>query len=538
MAISQSNAAKADETTPLISQTPVEAVKYSRSVLYRALLCGFVVSLSFGVTQVPLLYVFRLMTCQAYYTDHPEPSHGDRCNNHEIEARTARAYGILGASTTFFGVANLFVTAWAIKKLGVRSALLNSVFWPAVRLAIQNIGVMTGGADGMLIIQASQIICIIGGPAGYLLALNSYVAEILESSERTGALGKLQGCSFLGTALAYLLGGIISDVFGILAPFQVTLALFTLSSVYVLVALPYIPPDKTVSTAPTTKLSKFFGPLKIFTPQKWVAPSGQITKEYGTILLGIGVFLGVLATGFIPVLLQMYATDVYGFGTTENGYLISLNSFVRGIFLTSVFPQIISYGRARYSNPKHVKDCETLSVQDAGLPTEPNDLAGEVRDHDEEPMPNPQLEKENETFDFDLQYSRYSLLADCILTGCATFVTQGWQLYVVAVLLPFASGTGSSAKGTIIQMCSPSERTDALSAITLVEMVARLTTTSVFAFVFAAFAEAGKINLVFTCNAAVALIGFIVLLFAYFPPDGSKRIRGSHEEEDESSLVG
>ncbi|KAH7391593.1 hypothetical protein BKA64DRAFT_678001 [Cadophora sp. MPI-SDFR-AT-0126] len=537
MAVLEANATKADETTPLIPQTPPEPVKYGKSVLYRALLCGFVVSLSFGVTQVPLLFVFRLMTCQAYYTNHPEPSHGDRCDNHAIEAGTARAYSLLGASTTFFGVANLFVTGWAIKKLGVRAALLNSVFWPAVRLAIQNLGVVTGGAAGIMIIQASQIICIIGGPAGYLLALNSYVAEILEASERTGALGKLQGCSFLGTALAYLLGGIISDAFGILAPFQVTLALFTLSSIYVVVALPWIPPNRAVTAAPTTKLTKFFGPLKIFTPQKWVLQNGQINKQYGTILLGVGVFLGVLATGFIPVLLQMYATDVYGFGTTENGYLISLNSFIRGIFLTSVFPHIISYGRSRYSNPKHIKDCEVSPIQETEFPTQPNDLAGEVRDHDEEPMANPQLENENETFDFDLQYSRYSLLADCILTGCATFVTQGWQLYVVAILLPFASGTGSSAKGTIIQMCSPSERTDALSAITLIEMVARLTTTSIFGLVFAAFAEAGKINLVFTCNAAVAFVGFVVLLFAYFPPDGSKRVGEQVEEEEESPLL-
>lgn len=85
-------------------------------------------------------------------------------------------------------------------------------------------------------------------------------------------------------------------------------------------------------------------------------------------------------------------------------------------------------------------------------------------------------------------------------------------------------------------MCSPSERTDALSAITLVEMVARLTTTSVFGLVFAAFAEAGKINLVFTCNAAVAFVGFVVLLFAYFPPDGSKRL-GEQVEGEESPLL-
>ncbi|EKD15409.1 major facilitator superfamily transporter [Drepanopeziza brunnea f. sp. 'multigermtubi' MB_m1] len=545
MALQDPNSVKANENTPLIQCHSSKAVKYGKSVLYRALLCGFVVSLSFGVTQVPLLYVFRLMTCDAYYTTHPEPAHGDRCENRMIEAGTARAYSILGASTTFFGMANLFITGWAIKKLGAKSALLNSVFWPAVRLLIQNIGVMHGGATGMLIIQCSQIICIVGGPAGYLLALNSYVAEILEPSERTGALGKLQGCAFLGMSLAYFLGGLITDVFGLIAPFRVTLALFTSSSIYVALFLPWIAPDKTALKVQKTKLSRFFGPLKIFTPRKWMMQNGQVRMEYGTILLGFGVFLGVLATGFIPVLLQMYATDVYAFGATENGYLISLNSFIRGIFLTFVFPVIISYGRARYSNPKHVKDCEPSPESDTNLPTEPSDFAAtaEVGERDEEPMPMPHLENGGETFDFDLQYSRWSILADSLLTGCATFVTEGWQLYVVAVLLPLASGTGSSAKGVIIQMCSPSERTDALSAITLVEMVARLTTrlslslqATIFGFIFAAFAEAGKINLVFTCNAAVASVAFIVLLFAAFPPDGSKRVEEAVPEETSSLL--
>ena len=48
--------------------------------------------------------------------------------------------------------------------------------------------------------------------------------------------------------------------------------------------------------------------------------------------------------------------------------------------------------------------------------------------------------------------------------------------------------------------------------------------------VFAGFADIGKTYLVFTCNAAVALLGFIVLLFSRFPPDGSTRLREeSHE---------
>lgn len=53
MAADQSPTVKADETTPLIPQEQPEARRYGKSVLYRTLLCGFMVSLSFGVTQVP-----------------------------------------------------------------------------------------------------------------------------------------------------------------------------------------------------------------------------------------------------------------------------------------------------------------------------------------------------------------------------------------------------------------------------------------------------------------------------------------------------
>jgi MFS family permease len=456
------------------------------------------------------------MTCAAYYETHPEPSDGDRCSNHEIEASTSRSVSLLGASTALFGILNLFYTSWTIKRFGIKSALLSSVFWPAIRLAVQNIGVMNGSDTGIRIIQASQIITILGGPSGYLLALNSYVAEIIEAKDRTGALGKLQGWSFIGIALAYLVGGLISDTFGILAPFQVTLGLFLISCLYVLILLPWLPISKAVESQTSSGLLKFFGPLKVFVPQRWVLHNGQIRTEYGNILLGVGVFLGVLATGYIPVLLQMYATDIYDFGATENGYLISLNSFIRGIFLTMVFPRIISAGRTCLTTPKLLKTESSesdplISIDEAipSLPHSPNDFAASgtgFGNTDEEPIEPPKLklhrpEIEQETFAFDLLYARYSLLIDAILTGAATFVNQGWQLYLLGALLPFASGTGAAAKGTILQMCTASERPDALSAITLIDMGARLATTSVFGFIYSLLAEAGEIRLIFTCNA-------------------------------------
>lgn len=95
--------------------------------------------------------------------------------------------------------------------------------------------------------------------------------------------------------------------------------------------------------------------------------------------------------------------------------------------------------------------------------------------------------KKDKVFQFDLIYTRGSLLADGLLTLLCTFVRQGWQMYLVAAILPFSAGTGSAAKGTILQMIGSSaamdERTDALAGISLIENIARLSTSKCYSFI-------------------------------------------------------
>ncbi|KAI4621405.1 uncharacterized protein J4E87_006621 [Alternaria ethzedia] len=522
-----------EETTPLLprDEPKPREEKVAIPVLFRALICAFLVSLTFSITQAPMLYAFRILTCDAYYEHHePDPNALDRCARREIDAGAARAFALLASSTTIFGLVNLLVAAWTIKRLGVKLALIIQIFWPAVRLLIQNIGIMHGSSAGIMIVQCSQVITVLGGPNGYVLCLNSLVADVVEHEKRTGALGRLQGCMYFGSAIGFLIGGIIGDYFGILAPFRMTLVLFLLCCVYVAVSLPAMPPpeeDKDAKPRETTGIARFFGPLRIFAPQKWELPNGSTRLQFGALTLGIGVFLGILATGYIPILLQMYATVEFNFGPKENGALIFLYSALRGGFLSLVFPLIVAAGRKWLGDGvknKLAEDEEREStVQVHIIPPTPA-VTETVDPLESEEPPNPEPTNEQETFAFDLFYARFSLLLDGILTGLAVFVSQGWQMYIVAVMLPFAAGTGAASKGSILQMLPNSERVDALSGITLVENIARLSTSAVFGVAFAALAEAGQSHLTFICNAAVALLGFIVLLLSRFPPKGSRRI--------------
>jgi hypothetical protein len=102
-----------------------------------------------------------------------------------------------------------------------------------------------------------------------------------------------------------------------------------------------------------------------------------------------------------------------------------------------------------------------------------------------------------------------------------------------AFLLPFGSGSAPAAKGVITEMCSDSQRSDALNAVTLVENIARLATQGCFGFVFASLADVGKAYMTFFCNAAVALIGMAVLLLSHFPPSGATLVDTIDNEEEE-----
>ncbi|KAJ8113721.1 hypothetical protein OPT61_g4216 [Boeremia exigua] len=516
------------ETTPLLGSRPEQARVGLRgnSLQHRLMLCAFLVSLSFAITQVPMLYVFRVMTCDAYYEDPHhvrDPTARDVCAKHEIEASTARSIALLGGSTTLFGLINLLITGWTIKRFGVKRALAIQIFWPAVRLLVQNVGVSKGSTTGILIVQGSQVITIVGGPNGYVLALNSFVADVVEHEGRTGALGRLQGCMLFGAAVGFLIGGLTGETLGIVAPFRMTVVLFLLSCVYVAVCLPSTPPHEQNHEhlgSPSTGFHRFFGPLRILAPQEWTLSNGRRVRQYGALTLGFGVFLGVLATGYIPTLLQMYATDVFEFGTRANGWLIFMYSSLRGFFLSFIFPRIITTGR-KWLEPETMPPAK--SIGDEPLRSQNEVGLVDSMGNDVELTAPPQLDQ-RQTFAFDLMYARFSLLLDGAITGLAVFISKGYQLYIVAALLPIAAGTAAASKGTILQMLPNSQRIDALSGITLVENIARLSTTAVFGLAFAALAEVGKIPLVFLCNASVALLGFTVLLLSRFPPAGSRRV--------------
>ncbi|KAM3500474.1 hypothetical protein MY10362_006370 [Beauveria mimosiformis] len=511
----------------------------------RILLAGFLISLSFNFTQVPLLYVFRLMTCNAYYDHHPPyTGHGDRCARNEIAAGTATQFSILGITTTLCGTVNLFVAGWAVKKWGAKTAILFQTFVPAVRVLAQIIGVVAGKTLGMNIIQATQLITIFGGPSGYILVINIIAGEVVSPMRRTAVFGMLQGCFMLGQSLANFSGGLLGNTLGIRAPFDVACGFFLLSCVYCFVSLPYIPPPPKPKA--NERSAGFLEPLRILAPQNLRLASGKFTKHYGVIFLCAGIFLGVLATDYAPLLIQMYATAAFNFNQASNGLLMSEFALMRGIFLLVIFPRAITLGR-RLLASKRARSMQQPAREEGygtdgtltpdSLPTDPREFDSSMGTIPSDEPVKPTRSKEEEELDpqFDLTFLRWSLIVDGGFTTVAAFATKPWHIYLAAFLLPFGSGSAPAAKGVITSMCPDSQRADALNAVTLVENIARLSTQGLFGFVFAALAKVGEAYATFFCNAAIAVVATSVLLLSHFPPDGSVIVEAISEEDGEDT---
>ncbi|KAI0427645.1 major facilitator superfamily transporter [Xylaria sp. FL1042] len=498
----------------------------------RILLAGFLMSFTLGITQVPIVYVFRLMECDIFY-EHNPPFMGpadERCHRREIDAGTALQFSVLGMSTSLSGVFNLFVCGYFIKLWGPRWSFVSQTSLLGLRVSTQIIGVAIGGRAGELIFQICQGIGIVGGPRGYQLVLNTAVGETVAAKDRTSTFGRLQGSIMLGTAFGYLLGGVLGDLYGIRRPFEVAFFLYVVSTLYGAVFLP----PKTCTEAvdqkqPGRGLNGFFAPLRVIVPHKYRLESGKVINNYGLIFLALGIFLGVFASGYAPLLLQMYATSIFHFNTTENGYLMFGISLIRGLFLLFMFPKIIKEGRIWFNKGSQPEERREGHPHDDGaVPTNPEDFAvadgGEVP---QEPVRSPDPDEEDSGTGFDLLFVRWSLVVDSLVTLFAGFSSAGWQVYLVGFLLPLASGSAPAAKGVMTEMCPPHQRPDAIGAITLVESTAMLITQGLFGLIFAAFSEIGKPSLTFFCNAGIAVLGFVVLFIARLPPVNSKRVDNS-----------
>ena len=99
-----------------------------------------------------------------------------------------------------------------------------------------------------------------------------------------------------------------------------TFGLLCFCTVFGSLFLPYFAPDGNSRNGKKSK--SFLAPLKIFIPTKKLQADGQRRRSWSLTLLGVGAFFSVLATGYVPMGLQLVATNVFGFHPSDSGQML------------------------------------------------------------------------------------------------------------------------------------------------------------------------------------------------------------------------
>lgn len=140
-----------------------------------------------------------------------------------------------------------------------------------------------------------------------MLAANTYISEVVAPEERTAAFGVLSGVAMAGTGFGYTVGGLAGDYISPAAPFEITFCLLVASTLFTGLFLPYIAPVKKEGEKKGFSLGAILGCLAVFVPRR---REGQKGRYWGLTLLGLGTFLGVLATSFVCVALSLHRSSI------------------------------------------------------------------------------------------------------------------------------------------------------------------------------------------------------------------------------------
>ncbi|CAD6580355.1 MAG: hypothetical protein TREMPRED_002714 [Tremellales sp. Tagirdzhanova-0007] len=493
-----------DETTSLLARVSASPPRFPP--IRRVFFVSFFISMTFAFTQTSLLYAFHDMTCDEYYRSHTWNGIGDRCSSGPIDAETAKDIALMASVTTGSSIVNLFVTGMCIKRFGVKTAMFQQTVWASMRNVTQIIALRIGAQTGKRIIQTTQLFNILGSGGGYLLAANAFVAAIVPAEQRTSQFGVLGGVGMLGNAAGYTFGGLVDSYFGHIVPVEVTFILLVSVTIFGSLFLPYIAPTSAISKdGGSAKNSGILTPLKLFMPRR---------GNQSLFLLGAGAFCSVLATGYVSIGLQLFAQNRYAFRPVQSGLMLSLTLLVKAFFLSICFPRIISSGRRWLSRSSTSSPTvrSTADRPDDPSQSDPTDAISSVT-HDS--AISPVDARHGSTF--DLFFLQWSIFLDGVLTALVTLSSRGWHMFIAAIVIPFASGTGAAAKGLALDFVAPEDRADALSGIALIEKVAQISTIAIFGYVFAAFSEIGHAEYVFTVNGGIAMISFFILFFVRMP---------------------
>ncbi|KAG8711987.1 hypothetical protein FRC08_015172 [Ceratobasidium sp. 394] len=218
----------------------------------------------------------------------------------------------------------------------------------------------------------------IAGPRQLLLLSTMFVVDLAPNP--APVLSILEGSIYLGLSISYALGGVITTRSGRLTTvFWVQATISAAILLYVIVAIPEtFGRDKRAARAAEVAAERVRRPSLASrssslerirdTTSAFARPFGLIwprrdpttgKRNKRLLLLSTAMFFALIGTTYVAPAWMLFVTNHFHATPEQNGYVLSLLSSIKTIYLLFVLPVILKWGRSFYNQRWRSSDVET-----------------------------------------------------------------------------------------------------------------------------------------------------------------------------------
>ncbi|KDR78059.1 hypothetical protein GALMADRAFT_245037 [Galerina marginata CBS 339.88] len=424
--------------------------------------------------------IIQLVACQVWYhwndpSTIPTP---ESCSTPGVDRYYSAIISILAIGDGIGGIFGCAVVSFLSSRFGRKPVLLGLIFIGV----LSHFSILTSqlleGWKQVVMFAVWAAFELTGSSLATIFAINLYILDFAQAEERSIALSRIAGWSYLGSALALLLGGSITvHTQATIAVYITSLTILGSLLLYTMVAVPEsFPASKReqlrrerAATAPSSqpliqrlKSSTAFvsEPLQLFKPH-YNPLTGR--RNWRLVYCAIHIFIVGVADGYAVLAMVLYFITYYKYTPAQTGYVLTIVHITNVVVLTVLVPLVL-----RFLKPLYARN-EPFSI--SGLDTP----AGEDGNHIgtiNEDGPSEAVSRTSDHLDVHLTIVSWAIESLAYI-GVGAATTLATQL-VAVICIGFGAGRAPVFRSLVAASVNPLKQGEALASTEMVSNLASM----------------------------------------------------------------
>ncbi|KDR78026.1 hypothetical protein GALMADRAFT_138183 [Galerina marginata CBS 339.88] len=464
------------------------------------------------------LKVMQLVACRIWYhwNDPSTIPAGESCLTPGVDQYYSAIASILAICDGISGIFGCGVASFLSATFGRKPVLLGIIFIGIVDYFLLFTAQLLQGWRQIVAFAIWWACEMTGSTVAIYFVINAYIIDLAQAEERSVTLSRITGWKFLGSALSFSLGGLITaradDTTSV---FIISLGIFVLLLSYTAVALP-----ESFSASKREELRRERA-AAAHSSKSWIQklksstaivsePLQTLKPDYNPltgrlnwrlVYCAIHIFIVTVADGYASTAMMLYFNIHYKYTPAQTGYVLTIYNITNVVVLTALVPLVVRLARPFYERQ-----------EPTGL-SEPETPAGDSSNYTEitdEGVPNEVVSSTSDHLDVHIALVSWAVESLAYIAVGAT-TTVAAQLLAVSCI-GLGAGRAPMFRSLVAASVEPLKQGEALASIEMVFNMATMLSPILMGNIMTLTISTSP-QMIFYVHAAIVASGAAVLFF-------------------------